>query len=139
LPVHIRLRRIGKKGHPFYRIVAADSRRARDGRFLEVLGHYNPVAKPAEITLFEDRLATWLDNGAQTSDTVGSLLTQVGFTEKYHQAKSGADVSTIAVKKTIRERPKKTRRMKKATVAAESAAAATAAPAETPSEKPAGE
>ncbi len=117
MPVHIRLRRMGAKKRPFYRIVAADSRRAREGNFLEVLGTYSPLATPAEVKVFEERVAKWLDRGAIPSDTVGSLLTQIGFTEKYHKAKRGEDTSEISLKPMIRERPKKTRKMKKATVA----------------------
>ena len=85
MAVHVRLRRMGAKKQAFYRIVAADSRRARDGRFLETLGTYNPITKPAEIKLHEDKLTKWLDQGAIPSDTVGSLLTQVGFIEKYEK------------------------------------------------------
>lgn len=117
MAVHIRLRRMGKKKRPFYRIVAADSRRARDGRFLEVLGTYNPIERPAVITVKEERLTYWLNEGAETSDTVGSLLTQIGFVEKYHKAKAGADVSEITLKSTITERKKKTRKIKKAAIA----------------------
>jgi small subunit ribosomal protein S16 len=108
---------MGTKKRPFYRIVAADSRRARDGRFLEILGTYNPIAKPAEVKVFEERVTKWLDQGAKPSDTVSSLLTQIGFTEKYHKAKKGEDTSEIGLKATIRERPKKTRKMKKAAIA----------------------
>jgi len=108
---------MGTKKRPFYRIVAADSRRARDGSFLEILGTYNPIPKPAEVKVFEERVTKWLDRGAVPSDTVGSLLTQIGFTQKYHKAKKGEDTSEISLKATIRERPKKTRKMKKAAVA----------------------
>ncbi len=123
MAVHIRLRRMGKKKRPYYRIVAADSRRARNGRFLEILGTYNPITKPAEVKLFEDRISQWLNDGALPSDTVKSLFRQVGFTDKYVRAQKGEDVSEVAVKTTISERPKKTRRMKKASVAADEAAA----------------
>jgi small subunit ribosomal protein S16 len=116
LAVHLRLKRMGAKKRPFYRIVAADSRRSRDGRFLEIVGTYNPITKPAEVTVAEDKLTKWLDDGAIPSDTVGSLLTQIGFTEKYLKAKKGEDVSEITLKTTITERKKKTRKMKKATV-----------------------
>ena len=109
---------MGAKKRPYYRIVAADSRRARDGRFLERLGTYNPITKPAEVTVAEDKLIKWLDQGATPSDTVSSLLTQIGFTEKYQKAKRGEDVSEIALKTIITERKKKTRKMKKAAVAA---------------------
>lgn len=135
---------MGKKKQPFYRIVAADSRRARDGKFLETIGTYNPITKPAEVNIDETRLSAWLDQGAVPSDTVSSLLTQVGFTEKYHRARKGEDVSGVAIKTQIKERPKKTRRMKKAAVAEAEAAARAAeeaateeAPAEEGGETPA--
>jgi len=114
LAVHLRLRRMGAKKRPFYRIVAADSRRARDGRFLEILGTYNPITRPAEVSVIEDKLTKWLDQGAVPSDTVGNLLAQVGFTEKYEKYKRGEDVSEIALRTTITERSKKTRKTKKA-------------------------
>lgn len=127
MAVHIRLRRMGKKKRPFYRIVAADSRRARDGRFLEVLGTYNPIAQPAVLSVKEERLSYWLNNGAEPSDTVGTLLTQIGFTEKYHKAQAGVDVTEIALKATIKERKKKTRKAKKAIAARAQAVEAEAA------------
>jgi small subunit ribosomal protein S16 len=117
LAVHIRLRRTGAKKQAHYRIVAADSRSPRDGRFLERLGTYHPIAKPAQVSVFEDKMTKWLDEGAVPSHTVKSLLTQIGFTEKYQKAKKGEDVSEITLKATIKERAKKTRRMKKAAVA----------------------
>lgn len=126
MAVHIRLRRMGTKKRPFYRIIAADSRRARDGRFLEILGTYNPITKPAIVTVHEEKLSKWLDEGAIASDTVGSLLTQIGFREKYEKAKRGVDVSEIVLKTVIKERPKKTRKMKKAALVAEEAKAAEA-------------
>jgi small subunit ribosomal protein S16 len=111
--------------------VAADSRRARDGRFLEVLGTYNPIERPAIISVKEERLTHWLNEGAEPSDTVSSLLTQIGFTEKYHQAKAGVDVSEMAVKTSIKERKKRTRKVKKAAIAkAQAAEAEVAARAE---------
>lgn len=121
MAVHIRLRRMGTKKRPFYRIIAADSRRARDGRFLEILGTYNPITKPALVTVHEAKLSRWLDEGAIASDTVGSLLTQIGFREKYEKAKKGVDVSELILKTEIKERPKKTRKMKKAALVAEEA------------------
>lgn len=124
---------MGAKKRAYYRIVAADSRFPRDGRFLETVGTYNPITKPAEVTLVEEKLGRWLDQGAIPSSTVASLLTQVGYTEKYHKAKKGEDVSEISVRTTIKERPKKTRKMKKAMLAqakAEEAAKEEAAKAE---------
>ncbi|MBU8933866.1 MAG: 30S ribosomal protein S16 [candidate division Zixibacteria bacterium] len=117
MAVHIRLRRMGKKKQPTYRIVAADSRRARDSRFLEILGTYHPVDKPAKVKLVEDRITYWLDEGAIPSNTVNSLFTQVGFNDKYIKASKGEDVSELVLKATITERPKKTRKMKKAALA----------------------
>lgn len=129
MAVHIRLRRMGTKKRPFYRIVAADSRRARDGRFLEIVGFYNPIKQPAEVKVHEDKITKWLDEGAVPSHTVASLLTQVGFSEKYQKAKKGEDVSAIELKPSIKERVKKTRKMKKAAVAAAEAASEVAAEA----------
>ena len=124
LSEHIRLTRKGKKKQPFYRIVAIDSRRARDGRFLETIGTYDPVVTPASVSVKEDRLTAWLNDGAQPSNTVSSLLTQIGFLEKYELAKQGKDVSEMELKTTIAERKKRTRKMKKAAAAAVEAAAA---------------
>ncbi len=120
---------MGTKKRPFYRIVAADSRRARDGRFLEIVGFYNPITQPAEVKVHEDKITKWLDEGAVPSHTVASLLTQVGFSEKYQKAKKGEDVSAIELKPSIKERVKKTRKMKKAAVAAAEAAPVVAAEA----------
>ena len=89
---------MGAKKRAFYRIVAADSRRARNGRFLELLGTYNPITKPAVINVHEDKLTNWLNEGAQPSHTVGSLLTQIGFIEKYEKAKKGQDVSEMPLR-----------------------------------------
>lgn len=118
MAVHIRLMRMGKKRQAHYRIVSIDSRRARDGRFLEVIGTYNPITSPAEIKIHEDKMTKWFNEGAQPSDTVRSLLTQVGFIEKYNKAKKGEDVSGIELRSTIKERPKRTRKIKKAAIAA---------------------
>jgi len=108
---------MGKKKQPFYRIVAADHRRARDGRFLEILGTYNPMTVPAKVTLFEEKVTKWLNDGAEPSATVSSLFTQIGFTEKYLKLKKGEDVSAIEIKTEITERRKKTKGMKKAVAA----------------------
>ena len=118
MAVHLRLRRMGAKKRAFYRIVAIDSRRARGGSYLENLGTYNPITKPAEIKVSEEGLTRWLDQGAIPTDTVRSLLTQIGYTVKYEKIKKGEDVSEITLKTVITERPKKTRKMKKAAVAA---------------------
>ncbi len=72
--VKIRLRRMGAKKAPFYRIVVADSRYPRDGRFIEEIGTYNPVANPAELKVDVDRAQAWIKNGAQPTETVRNLL-----------------------------------------------------------------
>lgn len=74
----IRLKRMGAKKKPFYRIVVADSRAPRDGRFIEEIGYYNPNVNPAEIKVDEEKAQKWLSTGAQPSDTVRSLLKKVG-------------------------------------------------------------
>jgi small subunit ribosomal protein S16 len=76
--VKIRLRRMGAKKNPFYRIVVADSRYPRDGRFIEQLGTYNPLAEPAEVKVDGERAQAWIKNGAQPTDTVKRLLKQAG-------------------------------------------------------------
>ena len=78
MAVVIRLMRAGAKKRPFYRIVAADSRRQRDGRFLEILGHYNPIANPAELVVHKEKVEAWIAKGAQPSEQVASLLRKVG-------------------------------------------------------------
>jgi len=74
--VKLRLQRHGSKKRPFYRVVAADSRCMRDGRFLEVVGTYNPIKDPAQVNLKLDRIDYWVGQGAQPSDTVASLIRQ---------------------------------------------------------------
>ncbi|MCX7841637.1 MAG: 30S ribosomal protein S16 [Clostridia bacterium] len=78
MAVKMRLRRMGAKKNPFYRVVVADSRYPRDGRFIEELGTYNPLVDPAEIKIDSEKAKTWLKNGAQPTDTVKSLLKKVG-------------------------------------------------------------
>ena len=74
MAVKIRLRRMGQKKAPFYRVVVADSRYPRDGRFIEEIGYYNPITEPAEIKIDAEKAKQWLANGAQPTDTVKSLL-----------------------------------------------------------------
>lgn len=81
MAVKIRLKRIGMKGKPFYRIVVADSRTPRDGRFVEEIGYYNPVTEPAEVRVDAERAAYWVKNGAQPTETVKSLLKKNGIIE----------------------------------------------------------
>jgi small subunit ribosomal protein S16 len=84
MPVKIRLQRHGKKGKPFYWVVAADSRAKRDGRFLEKIGTYNPNVNPAIINLDVDKAVAWLQNGAQPTDTARAILSYKGAMLKKH-------------------------------------------------------
>ncbi len=81
MAVKIRLRRMGAKKAPFYRVVVADSRYPRDGRFIEEIGTYNPMVEPAEVKIDAEKAKTWLKNGAQPTDTVKSLLKKTGITD----------------------------------------------------------
>ena len=78
MAVKIRLKRIGAKKTPFYRVVVADSRYPRDGRFLEEIGTYNPLVNPPEVKIDGERVTTWMKNGAQPTDTVKALLKKAG-------------------------------------------------------------
>ncbi|EHO41663.1 30S ribosomal protein S16 [Caldithrix abyssi] len=90
MAVRIRLRRMGRKKRPFYRIVAADSRSPRDGRFIETLGTYNPLEEPASVEIQEERIFYWLQNGAQPTQTVKNLLRRKGLWLKWDLMKHGA-------------------------------------------------
>ena len=81
MAVKIRLKRMGAKKAHFYRVVVADSRYPRDGRFIEELGHYNPTTNPADIKIDIEKAQTWIKNGAQPTETVKSLLKKAGMTE----------------------------------------------------------
>jgi small subunit ribosomal protein S16 len=78
MAVKIRLKRIGAKKNPFYRVVVADSRFPRDGRFIEEIGTYNPLTDPSQINIDSEKAAKWIKNGAQPTDTVKSLLKRIG-------------------------------------------------------------
>jgi len=108
LAVKIRLRRMGKKKQPIYKIVAADARSPRDGKFLEALGIYNPLVNPHSIELKEDRINYWLDNGAQPTNSARSLLNQKGINlkrdlvkRKFTEDKIEAELKTWQGKKEI--------------------------------------
>ena len=87
MAVKLRLKRMGSKQKPFYRIVAADSRSPRDGRFIESVGTYNPIVKENNVTINEELTMKWLNNGAQPTDTVKSLLSRAGVWAKYKNNK----------------------------------------------------
>jgi small subunit ribosomal protein S16 len=93
--VRIRLRRVGGRKQASYRVVAADKESPRDGRFLEVLGHYNPRTQPETIHLEEDRIFHWLSVGAQPSISVEKLFKIMGTMERYERFKAGEDVEKL--------------------------------------------
>jgi small subunit ribosomal protein S16 len=93
--VRIRLRRVGAKKQPRYRLVAADSEMPRDGRFLEILGHYNPRTEPATIHLNEERIYDWMKKGAQPSESVTKIFKSVGLFDRFARLKSGEDVQVL--------------------------------------------
>ncbi len=88
MAVKLRLMRMGAKKKPFYRIVAADSRTKRDGKYIELVGTYNPIASPAEVKIDEEVALKWLKNGAIPTDTVRSLFRKNGINEKFHNLKN---------------------------------------------------
>ncbi len=98
---------MGTTKRPFFRIIAIDGRRAANGPELENLGQYCPLDKPGKVTVREDKIYRWLDQGAEPSDTVASLFSQIGLTKKYLAKKAGQDISTVELKTTITEKPKK--------------------------------
>ncbi len=87
MAVKLRLKRMGAKKKPFYRIVAADSRTKRDGITIEDIGYYNPVVEPAEVKIDEEKALAWLSKGAQPTDTVRDILSKYGIMKKFHESK----------------------------------------------------
>ncbi|MDD8016801.1 MAG: 30S ribosomal protein S16 [Bacteroidota bacterium] len=142
MAVKLRLQRGGKKKQPIYRIVAADSRFKRDGRFLERVGSYNPNTNPMTIDVKEPRIMYWLGVGATPTDTVRNLLSRKGIMLKWYLKKKGKDEATITLEfekwqavqelKLQKEKERKTRRKaaKKKVAAALAAPPAAEAPAQ---------
>ena len=107
MAVVIRLMRAGAKKRPFYRLVAADSRRQRDGRFLQILGHYNPISQPFELVVQKDLVQKWLDKGATPSEQVASLLRATGMTlGKPSKPTKKAPAAGAAAKPRTRRKPR---------------------------------
>jgi small subunit ribosomal protein S16 len=99
--VKIRLRRMGSAKTPFYRIVAADARKAQGGSFIEILGYYDPLRKPLELKVDEEKVFKWLGNGAQLTDTMKSLLKKTGTIAKWNrklQGEEGIEPETVFIK-----------------------------------------
>ncbi len=88
MAVKIRLKRMGSKRNPFYRVVVADARAPRDGRIIEQIGTYNPVANPVEVNLDEEKALKWMADGAKPSDTVRNLFSNEGIMKKFHDQKT---------------------------------------------------
>ena len=141
MAVRIRLRRIGKKKMPMYHIVAADSRKARSGRFLEIVGRYEPLQDPMLISTNDERVFRWLKTGARPTDTVRSLFQRSGLWLKWSLVRDGADEAKIAAEmekwqmmqteKRQRDEARKARRratQRKARKSAEAEPPAAAAP-----------
>lgn len=99
MAVKMRLTRLGDKKSPFYRVIVADSRAPRDGKFIDVVGTYNPLTQPAEIKLDEEKAKLWLKNGAQPTDTVKALLVGAGIITDAKKAPA----KTKAAKKKSKE------------------------------------
>ena len=124
MSVVIRLMRAGAKKRPFYRMVAADSRRQRDGRFLEILGHYNPLTQPFELVVHKDKVETWLSKGAQPSEQAASLLRSLGIVmgrpsvsnRKVAKPAAGTAAKKAAPKKRMVKRTLSARKAQKRTV-----------------------
>jgi small subunit ribosomal protein S16 len=93
--IRIRLRRVGAKKQPSYRVVVADSRSARDGRFLEIVGFYNPRTEPPTVEIKEEPVLKWLEQGAQPSDAVGRLLVARGTMERFARLRKGEPLETL--------------------------------------------
>ena len=112
--VRIRFRRIGLKGQPSYRIVAADKEAARDGRFLEILGFYNPRTDPSTLNVKEDRVYQWMKDGALPTESVEQVFKSAGVLERFERFKKGETVETLlqeaAEATTKRAAPAKTRK-----------------------------
>ncbi|WP_027963164.1 30S ribosomal protein S16 [Halalkalibacillus halophilus] len=88
MAVKIRLKRMGSKRNPFYRVVVADSRSPRDGRIIEQIGTYNPVSENPEVSINEDKALDWMTKGAKPSDTVRNLFSKEGIMTKFHESKN---------------------------------------------------
>ena len=88
MAVKIRFKRMGAKKAPFYRIVVADARSPRDGKFIESIGYYDPVTTPANVKIDEEKAIKWMGNGAQPTDTVKNLFSKQGIMKKFAEAKN---------------------------------------------------
>ncbi len=104
--VKIRLRRVGSKKKPSYRLVVADARAPRDGVFIDIIGHYNPLTDPETVTIAEDKARHWLEQGAQPTDTAARLLAKAGIIEESEARKEKIKAGTAAKPKASKKKAK---------------------------------
>ncbi len=124
MAVRLRLQRGGAKKRPFYRVVAADRRRARDGKFIELLGTFDPLQEPPAIRLNKERVDYWIGVGALPSDTVKSIIAKIDAGEGIDLSKEGADKAAVKARREAREAEKTARKAAVENAAAEKAAEA---------------
>jgi small subunit ribosomal protein S16 len=129
MATRIRLRRMGAKKRPYYRVVVADQRAPRDGRFIENIGKYHPLEDPSLIEINEERALHWLRTGAQPSEQVQNLMTKIGIWEKFAAERPRAAKVNSKDKKVREGRPEAPKTSKKAQAKAAEAASEAAAPA----------
>ena len=130
MSVKLRMRRMGTKKRPFWRIIAIDTRNSRDGRFIEILGHYNPMVDPPQLKVDDDRVYHWLDRGAIPSEKVRTLLKKLGLMERWRLMRTGVTIQELDAKiaerrvkqpKAVEGKEKKKRPSKKKTAKAAAA------------------
>ncbi|OGC76911.1 MAG: 30S ribosomal protein S16, partial [candidate division Zixibacteria bacterium RBG_16_40_9] len=109
----------GSNKRAFYRFAVTDSRMPRDGRFIEIIGHYHPIYQPARVELKEEKVFDWLKKGAQMSGTVESIFRNIGLLRKWEALKKGEDVSSLNIAKQLPERARKKKRKAKDKTVAE--------------------
>ncbi len=128
MAVKIRLTRMGAKKRPFYRIVAADERMPRDGRFIEILGYYNPLTDPADFNIDEGKLYKWLNEGAKPAPNTAMILRKHHLLEKWQMLRSGLTLSEVEAKvEQLRAKQPKAKVKEKVTISKKARAAAKAA------------
>ncbi|HMS24807.1 MAG TPA: 30S ribosomal protein S16 [Acidimicrobiia bacterium] len=127
MSVKLRLTRVGKKKNPMYRVVVADERAPRDGRFIEIIGQYQPLEEPSMINIKDDRALYWLGQGAQPSETVQKILAVSGVWAEYEKTQS--EKTKAKAKAALAARAKATKKAPKKEVAEEPAAPEASAPA----------
>ena len=103
--LRIRLRRVGSKKRPSYRITVAPGTSPRDGRFLEVIGHYDPRQDPEKVVVYEDRALYWLSMGAQPSDPVARFFNRLGMAEKLDKVRQGMAIEDVAAPRPVAPKP----------------------------------